>query len=81
MEGSVAEQWRIKNPFAFVEIVNESGELCACFGLLDLPKIFVGNSTPETQLIRDFERPIFSIPMKRRDAKHFTLAVLSFAIQ
>ena len=50
VEGSIAEQWRIKNPIAFVEIVNESGELCACFGLLGLTEDFrrqfyAGNAT------------------------------------
>lgn len=36
----VAEQWRTKDPEAFVAITNESGELCACFGVLALSTSF-----------------------------------------
>ncbi len=36
----VAEQWRQKNPTGFVEILNRSGELCACFGVLGLTNSF-----------------------------------------
>ena len=32
----VAEKWRQANPDAFVQIVNESGEMCSCFGLIAL---------------------------------------------
>jgi hypothetical protein len=31
---SVAEKWRKKNPEAFVQIVNERGEMCSCFGFI-----------------------------------------------
>lgn len=41
--GEVAEQWRQKNPKAFVEIVNGSGILCACFGVLPLTASFLDN--------------------------------------
>ena len=50
VEGNVAEQWRAKNPYGFVEVINASGELCACFGLLGLTddfrsQFFAGNAT------------------------------------
>jgi hypothetical protein len=50
VEGNVAEQWRAKNPQGFIEILNGSGELCACFGLLGLTESFreqfyAGNAT------------------------------------
>ena len=38
--GTVAEQWRTKDPKAFVAITNEDGELCACFGVLALSPSF-----------------------------------------
>ena len=37
---NVAEQWRMRDPKAFVAITNEVGELCACFGLLGLSPSF-----------------------------------------
>jgi hypothetical protein len=37
----VAEQWRMKNPRGFVEILNSEGELCACFGVLGLADGFM----------------------------------------
>lgn len=36
----VAEQWRIRDPRAFVAMTNEEGELCACFGILALSPSF-----------------------------------------
>ena len=36
----VVEQWRMRDPKAFVAITNESGELCACFGVLALSPSF-----------------------------------------
>ena len=50
VEGNIAEQWRTQNPKGFVEIVNTTGELCACFGLLGLTEDFrnqfyAGNAT------------------------------------
>lgn len=33
---AIAEQWRLKNPTAFLEVSNEEGELCSCFGILGL---------------------------------------------
>jgi len=37
----IAEQWRIKNNYGFVDIVNTDGTLCACFGILALKKSFL----------------------------------------
>ena len=37
---SVAEQWRIRDPRAFVAITNAENELCACFGMLALSSSF-----------------------------------------
>ena len=37
---NVAEQWRMRDPKAFVAITNEGGELCACFGVLALSPSF-----------------------------------------
>ena len=36
----VAEQWRMRDPKAFVAITNQVGELCACFGVLALSSSF-----------------------------------------
>ena len=38
--GSVAEQWRLRDPKAFVAITNEVGELCACWGVIALAESF-----------------------------------------
>ena len=37
----VAEQWRLSNPSAFVQIMNEENRLCACFGILALQPSFM----------------------------------------
>ena len=37
----VAEQWRLKNPFAFVQIMDSENRLCACFGVLALRQRFM----------------------------------------
>lgn len=37
----VAEQWRIRNPLAFVQIMNPENRLCACFGVLALRPSFM----------------------------------------
>lgn len=42
VSADIAEQWRIKNPKAFVQITNSEGELCACFGILSLKDGFMG---------------------------------------
>lgn len=53
----IAEQWRLKNDVAFVDIVNNQGELCACFGLLALEKsflkLFLDGNVKDTQLRGD----------------------------
>ncbi len=38
--GEIAEQWRVKNPHAFVEITNAEGVLCASFGIIGLVDSF-----------------------------------------
>lgn len=40
VSAQVAEQWRRKNPKAFVEVVNEQHVLCATFGVLGLTESF-----------------------------------------
>ena len=50
VEGSLVENWRMRNSTGFVEILNRSGELCACFGILGLTEDFrkqfyAGNAT------------------------------------
>ena len=37
----IAEQWRLRNPCAFVQIMNPENRLCACFGVLPLRQSFV----------------------------------------
>lgn len=37
----IAEQWRLKNPFGFVQIMNPENRLCACFGVLALHQSFM----------------------------------------
>lgn len=37
----IAEQWRIRNPSAFVQIMNPENRLCACFGVLALRQSFM----------------------------------------
>ena len=37
---NVAEQWRLRDPKAFVAIENQYGELCACFGVIALAESF-----------------------------------------
>ena len=37
----IAEQWRLVNPKAFIQILNREGELCACFGVLALKPTFM----------------------------------------
>lgn len=63
VDPEIAEQWRIKNQKAFVQIVNSGGILCACFGVL-APKEsfmdqFIDGLITDTQLradnICDFE--------------------------
>lgn len=41
VSADIAEQWRMKNPKGFVEILNSDGELCACFGVLAMTKSFM----------------------------------------
>ncbi|MBL7185216.1 MAG: hypothetical protein ISS70_02735 [Phycisphaerae bacterium] len=41
VSADIAEQWRMKNPKAFVQITNSTGELCACFGILALSDSFM----------------------------------------
>jgi hypothetical protein len=41
VSADVAEQWRMKDPKAFVQITNSAGELCACFGILALSNSFM----------------------------------------
>lgn len=37
----IAEQWRLRNPYAFVQIMNAHNRLCACFGILALDDSFM----------------------------------------
>lgn len=37
----IAEQWRLRNPRAFVQIMNPENRLCACFGVLALRQSFM----------------------------------------
>jgi hypothetical protein len=37
----IAEQWRLKNPKAFVQIVNSDRVLCACLGVFGLSRSFM----------------------------------------
>jgi hypothetical protein len=37
----VAEQWRLRNPHAFVQIMNAENRLCACFGILAVRDSFM----------------------------------------
>jgi hypothetical protein len=50
----VAEQWRMKDSRAFVQITNSNGQLCACFGILALSDSFmdqyVRGNVADTQL-------------------------------
>lgn len=63
VDPDIAEQWRIKNSKAFVQIVNTDGILCACFGVLapepSFMDQFIKGLTKDTQLraenICDFE--------------------------
>jgi hypothetical protein len=52
--GSIAEQWRLKNPKAFVSIINSDGVQCASFGVLVLKDsfmdLFIGGQVSDTQL-------------------------------
>lgn len=62
VEGNVAEQWRAKNPQGFVEILNNNGKLCACFGLLGLAESFrdqfyAGNATDTRLRAQDILGP------------------------
>jgi hypothetical protein len=41
VEPETAVRWLRKNPKAFIEMVNEAGELCACFGILALTDSFI----------------------------------------
>ena len=53
--GDVAEQWRLKNPKAFVDISNASGELVSSFGII-IPKenffqMFIEGKIADTKLM------------------------------
>jgi len=41
VSGDIAEQWRLKNPKAFMQILNSEGEICASFGILALKDSFM----------------------------------------
>lgn len=53
----IAEQWRMKNKGAFVQITNSNGELCSSFGILALSKSFmdqyIKGNVADTQLRED----------------------------
>jgi hypothetical protein len=57
VSADIAEQWRMKNPKAFVQITNSTGELCACFGILALRDSFMNEyirgNVADTQLRGD----------------------------
>lgn len=54
VSADIAEQWRMKNPEAFVQITNSNGELCAFFGILALRKsfmdLYIEGKVADTQL-------------------------------
>ncbi len=37
----IVEQWRLRNPYAFVQIMNPENRLCACFGVLAMRQSFM----------------------------------------
>jgi len=53
----IAEQWRVKNPKVFVQIVNRDNVLCASFGILALKQnfmeLFIAGTVSDTQLRAD----------------------------
>lgn len=57
VSGDIAEQWRLKNPKAFMEIVNSDGEICAAFGVLsikdDFMKQFIAGNISDKKLTAD----------------------------
>lgn len=67
VEPDVAVQWRSRNPTGFVQIVNSSGELCACFGVLGLSQSFmdqyIKGNVDDTQLRGD---DVLSLPASKR---------------